>query len=78
MDAALLPQWLQRLSTWHGTDSLHFTVSYQGHRVVNGSELPVAHVETAPEVAYQGSETYTLMLLDPDAPSHERPENRNL
>ena len=73
-----LPLWFQELNMWQNANAQHLTVSYHNHKVVNGSELSVHHVKKAPKIAYKGSETYTLMLLDPDVPSHEQPENRNL
>ena len=51
------------LGLWQTASALQLSVSYHDRKVANGSELSVAHVKRAPQVAYKGSETYTLMLM---------------
>ena len=54
------------------------SVSYDGQPVSNGSKMLPSATSKQPEVKYKGTETYTLMLIDPDVPSAAKPINRNL
>lgn len=76
---AVIAQSLRRTaqSTGHKTN-VELTVSYSGHTVENGSNLLPSAASKQPHVSYTASETYALMLLDPDAPAPDKPMNRNL
>lgn len=54
------------------------SVSYDGQLVSNGSKTLPSATSKQPDVSYKGSETYTLMLIDPDVPSPQKPIYRNL
>lgn len=58
--------------------NVELSVSYNGYVVKNGSEMLPSAASKQPHVSYTGSDTYTLMLLDPDAPAPDKPINRNL
>jgi len=58
--------------------AMSLQISYKGHTVNNGSELSPSYASEVPEVNFDGAETYTLMLIDPDVPSPKKPVNRNL
>lgn len=60
------------------TSEMTLKISYHGQAISNGSELTPSSASNLPEVEFGGSETYTLMLIDPDAPSPEKPVNKDL
>lgn len=59
-------------------EDLKLQVSYNGHKLSNGSDITPSTASDPPKVEFEGSETYTLMLIDPDVPSPRKPVNRNL
>jgi protein FLOWERING LOCUS T len=56
--------------------SVSFTVSYGARKVTSGIELTPSETQDQPEVRVEGTKTYTLIIVDPDAPSPEHPKYR--
>jgi phosphatidylethanolamine-binding protein (PEBP) family uncharacterized protein len=52
-------------------------VKYGKHTVDNKRELSVDETQDEPEVEIKGDGTYTLLMVDPDAPSPGDPKFRN-
>ena len=53
-------------------------ISYKGHAIKNGSELTPSQASDPPEVEFDGSQNYSLMLVDPDVLSPQKPTNKDL
>ena len=53
-------------------------ISYKGHALKNGSELAPSQASDPPEVEFDGSQNYSLMLVDPDVLSPQKPTNKDL
>ncbi|KAL0410105.1 UNVERIFIED_CONTAM: protein HEADING DATE 3A [Sesamum latifolium] len=61
------------------TSSTSLRISYGGRIVVNGCDLRSPHVVSQPRVEIGGDDFrtfYTLVLVDPDAPSPSNPHLR--
>jgi hypothetical protein len=50
------------------------SISYGGHEVSLASSLSPQATSSAPHVAISGKGLYTLLMVDPDAPSRENPK----
>lgn len=59
-------------------DELHVKYDKTNHEVKLGNELPPKDVKDIPHVTFEGAADafYTLMMVDPDAPSRKDPKNR--
>ncbi|CAK0782803.1 hypothetical protein CVIRNUC_005998 [Coccomyxa viridis] len=58
------------------TEKASLKVSYDGKAVNNGEMLTPSETQDEPAIDIKGSETYTLVMVDPDAPSPDNPKFR--
>jgi len=70
--------WVVRSASQPAITNVKLKISYKGHAIKNGSELTPSQASDPPEVEFDGSQTYSLMLVDPDVPSPQKPTNKDL
>ncbi len=70
--------WAVRSASQPAVPNVKLEISYKGHAIKNGSELTPSQASDPPEVEFDGSQTYSLMLVDPDVPSPQKPTKKDL
>ncbi len=70
--------WVVRFTSQFAIANVKLNISYKGHAIKNGSELTPSQASDPPGVEFDGSQTYSLMLVDPDVPSPQKPTNKDL
>lgn len=58
------------------TDAATLVVEYDGKPVKNGDHLKPSETQEEPLITIAGENTYTLVVVDPDAPSPDHPKYR--
>ncbi|KAK9843950.1 hypothetical protein WJX81_000276 [Elliptochloris bilobata] len=72
-DAKVIPDVIDNV-----LDTVSFTAKFNGKQVTDGQHLRPSEAAEEPEIAMKGSEaTFTLLMVDPDAPSPHDPKYRN-
>ncbi|CAL5220222.1 g2198 [Coccomyxa viridis] len=70
-DTTVVPEVVSKV-----TEKAILTVNYNGRPISNGEELTPSETQEELEIDIKGSETYTLVMVDPDAPSPDAPKYR--